>query len=146
MKLAWILWLAAVLPEPYAEQLCLATTIYLEARSEPEAGQFAIAEVALRRRDSALYGETLCEVVTQRGQFAPAFVHPQHRLRNVQAWQRSLDIAGIALRSWELPDEERTRATPEASHFVALRRATPRWARGEPVTVIGQHSFFLVGL
>ena len=30
MKLAWILWLAHVLPQPAADSLCLSTTVYLE--------------------------------------------------------------------------------------------------------------------
>lgn len=32
MKLSFLLWLASVLPQPAADQLCLATTVYLEAR------------------------------------------------------------------------------------------------------------------
>ncbi len=146
MKLAWILWLASIAPQPVAEQVCLATAIYLEARSEPEPGQFAVAEVALRRRDSHLYGDTVCEVVTQRRQFAPTLVSPDYRLRNQQAWQRSFDIAGIALGGWTLAEEERSQAAPSATHFVALAKASPNWAQGEPVTTIGEHSFFLVGL
>ena len=33
MKLAWILWLSNMLPQPAADSLCLSTTVYLEARS-----------------------------------------------------------------------------------------------------------------
>ena len=54
MTVGWILWLASILPQPHADRLCLATTIYLEARSEPFDGQLAIAEVALARLDSQL--------------------------------------------------------------------------------------------
>ena len=51
MKLSMLLWLTTLLPQPIADQACLATTVYLEARSEPTIGQMAVAEVALRRRD-----------------------------------------------------------------------------------------------
>ena len=46
MKLATVLWLAQLLPQPYADQACLATTVYLEARNQSELGQRAVAEVA----------------------------------------------------------------------------------------------------
>jgi hypothetical protein len=29
MKLAWLLWMASVLPQPLADQTCLAATVYL---------------------------------------------------------------------------------------------------------------------
>ena len=82
MKLAWILWLSShVLPQPAADSLCLSTTVYLEARDQSVRGQEAVAEVALRRRDSGLWGQNLCEVVTARRQFAPSLVSPQTNLR-----------------------------------------------------------------
>lgn len=44
---------------------CLARAIYFEARSEPLAGQFAVARVILNRVDSAYYPGTVCDVVYQ---------------------------------------------------------------------------------
>ena len=46
MKLAWILWLSQLLPQPAADSLCLSTTVYLEARDQTLRGQQAVAEVA----------------------------------------------------------------------------------------------------
>ena len=46
MKLAWIIWLSHVLPQPAADSLCLSTTVYLEARDQTTLGQQAVAEVA----------------------------------------------------------------------------------------------------
>ncbi|MGO4774792.1 cell wall hydrolase, partial [Lysobacter sp. 2RAB21] len=86
MKLAWILWLASVLPPQTADSLCLSTTVYLEARDQSQRGQQAVAEVALRRRDSGLWGDTVCEVVTANKQFAPTLVSPGTRLNNSEAW------------------------------------------------------------
>ncbi len=59
MKLSALLWMASVLPSHLADQTCLATTVYLEARSEPTIGQYAVAEVALRRRDRGMGGNTV---------------------------------------------------------------------------------------
>ena len=64
MKLSMLLWLTTLMPQPVADQACLATTVYLEARSESTNGQLAVAEVALRRRDRGRWGDTVCKVVT----------------------------------------------------------------------------------
>jgi hypothetical protein len=61
MKLSMLLWLTSLMPQPVADQACLATTVYLEARSEPTIGQLAVAEVALRRLDRGHYGNTVCD-------------------------------------------------------------------------------------
>lgn len=58
MELSFLMWLASLLPPAQAEPLCLATTVYLEARDQSELGQRAVAEVALRRRDSGQWGTT----------------------------------------------------------------------------------------
>jgi len=91
MKLAWILWLSQLLPQPAADSLCLSTTVYLEARDQSVRGQQAVAEVALRRRDSGLWGNNLCSVVTARKQFAPSLVSPDTELGNPDA-ERSTEI------------------------------------------------------
>lgn len=50
------------------EQQCLATAIYFEARSEPEEGQAAVAQVILNRVASGLYPSSVCGVVFQNQQ------------------------------------------------------------------------------
>ena len=93
MKLAWILWLSQLLPQPAADSLCLSTTVYLEARDQTLRGQQAVAEVALRRRDSGLWGDSMCQVVTARKQFAPTIVAPGTQLGNADAWQEAMTVA-----------------------------------------------------
>lgn len=143
MKLAWILWLANILPQPVADPLCLTATLYLEARDQSEAGQRAVAEVALRRTDSGLWGQTVCQTVTARKQFAPTIVHPGYRLKNPKAWYRSARLAFASLREWRLPPGERRELVPGASHFAAHDLVEPAWAN-QPVAVIGDHSFYRV--
>lgn len=50
--------------------LCLASNIYFEARSEPIAGQIAVAEVTLNRVTSQDYPNNICEVVLQENEEA----------------------------------------------------------------------------
>ncbi len=47
------------------EQRCLAEAVYFEARSEPEEGQAAVAQVVLNRVKSGLYPSNVCGVVYQ---------------------------------------------------------------------------------
>ena len=144
MKLAWILWLSQVLPQPAADSLCLSTTVYLEARDQSARGQQAVAEVALRRRDSGLWGDNLCSVVTARKQFAPTIVSPQTRLRNSEAWARAVTIALEAERNWSLPAGQRQEIVPGASHFAAHAIARPSWRNAYQVATIGDHTFYRV--
>ena len=144
MKLAWILWLASVLPPQTADSLCLSTTLYLEARDQSIQGQRAVAEVALRRRDSGLWGDSVCEVVTARKQFAPTLVSPNTRLANTDAWAESVAVALDAQRNWALPPGERKEIVPGASHFAALAIASPSWRNAYQVATIGDHTFLKV--
>jgi spore germination cell wall hydrolase CwlJ-like protein len=144
MKLAWILWLSHMLPQPAADSLCLSTTVYLEARDQTSRGQQAVAEVALRRLDSGLWGDSMCEVVTARKQFAPALLAPGTRLKNDDAWARSINIALGAQRNWQLPAGQRNEIVPGASHFAAHAIAAPSWNNAYRVATIGDHTFYRV--
>lgn len=144
MKLAWILWLSQLLPQPAADSLCLSTTVYLEARDQTLQGQQAVAEVALRRLDSGLWGDSMCEVVTARKQFAPSLVSPSTRLKNVDAWASSVDVALGAELNWALPPGERKELVPGASHFAALGVSSPSWRNAYHVATIGDHTFLEV--
>ena len=144
MKLAWILWLASILPPQAADSLCLSTTLYLEARDQSVLGQHAVAEVALRRADSGLWGDSVCDVVTARKQFAPTIVSPRTRLTNTEAWSQSVTIALEAQRNWALPAGERKEVVPGASHFLAHAIASPSWRNAYQVATIGDHTFLKV--
>ena len=144
MKLAWILWLSQLLPQPAADSLCLSTTVYLEARDQTLRGQQAVAEVALRRLDSGLWGDSMCKVVTARKQFAPTIVAPGTQLGNADAWQEAMTVAFDAERNWALPVGERKEIVPGASHFAALAIANPCWRNAYQVATIGDHTFYRV--
>ncbi len=144
MKLVWILWLSQFLPQPAADSLCLSTTVYLEARDQTVRGKEAVAEVALRRRDSGLWGNNVCKVVTARKQFAPSLVSPNTRLSNTEAWASAVTVALESERNWALPVGERREVVPGASHFAATAIASPSWRTAYQVATIGDHTFFKV--
>lgn len=47
------------------EAMCLALTVYYEARSEPVRGQYKVAEVVMNRVKSDNYPDTICKVMEQ---------------------------------------------------------------------------------
>jgi spore germination cell wall hydrolase CwlJ-like protein len=127
-----------------ADSMCLATTIYLEARNQSTEGQLAVAEVALRRRDSGRYGNQLCEVLTQPKQFALTLVSPDKEITDWRAFGRSWTVTMEALRNWQLPEKQRKLIVPGADHFLAYERVSTHWASGEPLHIIGDHGFYRV--
>jgi len=144
MKLSFLMWLASLLPQPAADPLCLATTVYLEARDQSELGQRAVAEVALRRQEDGRWGKSVCEVVTAPKQFAPTIVNPGLRLSNVEAWQKAVNVAFAEQKAWQQPVADRHEIVPGASHFAALSHAQPTWRRYPEIATIGSHTFYRV--
>jgi spore germination cell wall hydrolase CwlJ-like protein len=145
MQLSFLLWLASVLPQPAADPLCLATTVYLEARDQSELGQRAVAEVALRRQENGRWGDSVCEVVTAPKQFAPTLVNPGIQVGgDIEAWTRAINVALTAQKDWQQPVANRNEVVPGASHFVALGLAQPAWRNSPKVATIGSHTFLRV--
>lgn len=143
MKLSMLLWLASVLPHHLADQTCLATTVYLEARSESTVGQFAVAEVAMRRRDRGQWGNTVCDVVTAPHQFALSTTSQSFEVDNLAAFQKAWQIAGESIANWKLPADERRLLVPRADHFATVA-VSPAWSRNRSGTTIGEHTFYAV--
>lgn len=144
MKLGFLLWMASILPQPASDQICLAATVYLEARSETPRGQMAVAEVALRRRETGRWGDDVCSVVEARDQFALSRTSRNYNLKSPKAWTKAWTVAGRALDMWSLPPSERTFVVPNADHFVAADSISPNWIKGPPLTTIGAHNFYRI--
>lgn len=143
MTLGLLLGTIALLPQPVANQTCLAATVYMEARSQPTRGQLAVAEVALDRLDTGRYGHTICQVVTAPHQFAVTTSPKSSPIDNQKAWNKAWKVAGEALTIWKQPAAKRKLVVPGANHFIRLGSAAA-WAKN-PVAVIGDHEFFALG-
>ncbi|NIJ65716.1 cell wall hydrolase [Sphingomonas sp.] len=117
-----------------SELNCLAVSVYYEAKSEPLAGQLAVADVILNRTESGRFPRSVCGVVTQRGQFS--FVRGG-KLPTPPAngqWKKALAVAQVAMKDqWDSP-------VPEALYFHA-RYVKPSWKRAR-VGAVGNHVFY----
>lgn len=118
-----------------AEERCLASAIFYEARSEPLEGQLAVAQVILNRVDSGRFASTICGVVRQPGQFSfvrggaiPA-IAPTSR-----DWREALAIARIA--------QARLHSSSASNAlFFHATHVNPRW-RLSRIASIGNHIFY----
>ncbi|HEX4738203.1 MAG TPA: cell wall hydrolase [Allosphingosinicella sp.] len=81
-----------------ADEDCLATAVYFEAKGEPRRGQLAVAQVIVNRTHSGRFPRNVCGVVKQRGQFS--FVHGG-RLPSAPhssaAWREAVSVADKVL-------------------------------------------------
>lgn len=124
---------------------CLARNVYFEARGEPVAGQYAVAEVTMNRRAAARYPETICAVVYQknwdaiRGRYVGAFswtefnVLPEPRGAD---WERARKVAEEVYFGRHVPSLQ------GAMYFHATY-IMPAWAKEKtPVARIGRHVFY----
>lgn len=119
------------------ESYCLAQAIYFEARGEPYAGQIAVAQVTLNRRDSALFPNTLCKVVSQKGpcQYQWYCDGKSDTLPNNTEAKQAKDLANLLL-SNNLAD------ITGGALFFHSSRIKPGWHYLEKTVEIGAHIFY----
>ncbi|WP_442756524.1 cell wall hydrolase [Methylocystis sp. JAN1] len=125
------------------ERRCLAEAVYFESRSEPEAGQAAVAQVVLNRVQSGLYPTTICGVVYQNRhhykacQFSFACEGRSLRITEPESWATAVRIANEVM-------DGRTYLTEvgRSTHYHATY-VKPRWARAlTRMEMIGRHIFY----
>jgi len=125
------------------EQRCLAEAIYFEARSEPPAGQAAVAQVVLNRVKSGLYPDSVCGVVYQNRhrylgcQFTFACEGKSLRITEPGPWKQAQRIAReVTFGRTYLPE------VGAATHYHA-NYVRPYWSRAFKKTDrIGNHIFY----
>ncbi|GLS45531.1 spore germination cell wall hydrolase CwlJ-like protein [Methylobacterium brachythecii] len=125
------------------EQRCLAEAVYFEARSEPEEGQAAVAQVILNRVKSGLYPSNVCGVVYQNRhrymgcQFSFACEGKSLRITDAGSWQTATRIAGAVIEGKTYLSE-----VGGATHYHA-DYVRPGWSRRlKKMDVIGRHIFY----
>ena len=124
---------------------CLARNVYFEARGEPLAGQYAVAEVTMNRKASGRYSETVCGVVYQKN-WDPL----RKRYVGAFSWTEfdSLPAPTGAqwLLAWEVAEAVyygREAPVLEGALFFHATHIKPDWARGkQPLARIGGHVFY----
>lgn len=128
-----------------ADLKCLAENVYYEARGEPLAGQYAVAEVTLTRVASAQFPDTICAVVHgQRwdplrrryvGAFSWTELAPLPKPRGA-SWEIAMTVATAVYDGREAP-------RVAGALFYHSTDIEPSWAAGKTrVVKIGRHIFY----
>ena len=125
------------------EKNCLARAIYFEARSEPEAGQIAVANVILNRVKSKTYPDTICGVVYDGAhrlnscQFSFACDGKKDAPRSAKQWTKAKKLASRALAG-----DAYVRVVSTATHYHA-DYVNPSWSGSmKRLIKIGRHIFY----
>jgi spore germination cell wall hydrolase CwlJ-like protein len=114
---------------------CLARNVYFEARGEPLAGQYAVAEVTMNRRGWGPFRKTVCEIVYQPGAFSWT---SERRLPQPsgEAWASALRVAEAVYRQKHTP-------TLHGARYYHAVYVHPDWAKEKRrVAKIGRHIFY----
>ena len=126
-------------------ETCLALAVYFEARSEPIAGQLAVAQVIENRVASRHYPDNACEVVTEGPVYESG--HPKRNMcqfsfwcdgkpdtiNDYDAWEPALRIAA------SIKDID---VSEGATHYHSVD-VSPAWRHTMQTTVvIGRHIFY----
>jgi spore germination cell wall hydrolase CwlJ-like protein len=128
-----------------AELTCLAENVYHEARGEPLAGQYAVAEVTMNRVASSLFPKSVCEVVHEKrwdalrkrevGAFSWTELDSLRQPRGA-AWEQAIEVATAVY------DGTYTPSVPNALYYHA-KYIKPSWAKpNRRVATIGSHVFY----
>lgn len=125
------------------EQRCLAEAVYFEARSEPEEGRAAVAQVVLNRVKSGVYPGSVCGVVYQNRhrrlacQFTFACEGKALRITETRSWEVAVRIARDVYEGRIYLAE-----VGVATHYHA-DYVQPTWAKKlKKMDVIGRHIFY----
>ena len=125
------------------EIMCIAMAVYWEARGEPLAGRFAVAEVIMNRTHDPRYPDDACSVVYDGGEtrhecefsFFCDGKSDQPDINSV-AWYSAQLIARAVYEGRSAP------VVGDATHYHT-RWVHPKWARsGAVVATVNDHIFY----
>lgn len=126
------------------EERCLAEAVYFEARSEPELGQAAVAQVVLNRIKSGLYPTSICGVVYQNShkhlacEFTFTCEGKSLAVTEPGPWETAVRLSKAVL-----DGRNYNPRVANATHYHA-NYVSPRWGKHlKKLDVIGRHIFYL---
>ena len=150
--------------ESQPELYCLAMNVYHEAKSEPLAGQYAVADVTINRTLDTRYPNTVCEVVMQarmkeswktkqypdlpdserkyvpvrnKCQFSWYCDGKADAVRDSDAWRKAQEVA------YRIVVEKKYRGITEGSTHYHADYVSPAWAKTKTKTIeIEDHIFY----
>ena len=114
---------------------CMAKVVLHEAANQPREGKVAVAQTLVNRLKAGRFGDSICEVVNQKGQyFRIASFHPR---KDSDGWQEAVEVAHDVLAGNTHP------VAPGAMYFRASYAPANAFFRTrERVATVGAHVFY----
>lgn len=114
---------------------CMAKVVLHEAGNQPRVGKIAVAQTLVNRLKAGRFGDTICGVVNQRGQFFHiANFNPR---RDTDGWQDAVEVAHQVLAG------QVDTVAPGAMFFRASYAPANSFFRTrQRVTTVGAHIFY----
>lgn len=114
---------------------CMAKVVLHEAGNQPREGKVAVAQTLVNRLKAGRFGDSICEVANQKGQFFHiASFRPR---RDTNGWQEAVEIAHEVLAG------EAETVAPGAIYFRASYAPSNAFFRTrQRVTTVGAHIFY----
>ncbi|MFZ5707407.1 MAG: cell wall hydrolase [Pseudomonadota bacterium] len=114
---------------------CMAKVVMHEAANQPRSGQLAVAQVIMNRVGQNRFGETVCEVVNQPGQFfRTASYHPR---RDSERWATAVEVSRQAMAG------HGDQIVPGAVFYHSAKSSPNRFFRTrERLSMVGDHIFY----
>lgn len=123
---------------PRTEITCLADNIYFEARGEPVAGQYAVAQVTVNRFVNSNV-DSICKIVYARGSSVCQFswTCSKTAVKNIPAYLQAVRIAKeFLVDGHEVPELQ-------AAWYFHADTVHPAWADTKhKICKIGHHTFY----
>jgi len=114
---------------------CMAKVVLHEAANQPRSGQLAVAQLIMNRVGQNRFGENVCEVVNQPGQFfRTASYNPP---RNGDRWATAVEVSRQAMAG------HGDQVVPGAVFYHSAHSSPNRFFRTrERLTMVGDHVFY----
>ncbi|WP_420141107.1 cell wall hydrolase [Sphingomonas sp.] len=118
-----------------ASHVCVAKVVLHEAGNQSRAGKVAVAQTLVNRLKAGRFGESICAVANQPGQYFDLSGYRPNR--DSDNWADAMDVAHDVLRG------EAEAVAPGALFFRANYAPTNSFFRGRKrVTEVGAHVFY----
>lgn len=114
---------------------CMAKVVMHEAANQPRPGQLAVAQLIMNRVGQDRFGETVCQVVNQPGQFfRTASYNPR---RDSPRWAMAVEVSRQAMAG------HGEQIVPGAVFYHAAYQAPNRFFKTrERISMVGDHVFY----
>lgn len=114
---------------------CMTKVVLHEAANQPRSGQLAVAQLIMNRVGKPKFGDSVCAVVNQPGQFfRTATYNPR---RDSQRWATALEVSRQAMAG------HGDQIVPGAYFYHAASQAPNRFFRTrQRISTVGDHIFY----